>query len=426
MKQCILLLFLLIQLQLFARNYTLKECIEYALVNNSSIKLSTFDKSIAHSQIDEQLGSVLPQITASGGVEDAVQKKSTLTNDYYSFSGTALLQQKLYDPSFFIGLRAAKINEKQSQLTQDKVKEQTANAVCHQYYQTLVLQKQYQVVSRITASSKGTLDAIQAKYENGSAKKIDIDKMLVSYNNNLSRLRQTKLNYEQSINKLKYQIGLPVDSILELKDTLLTDSLLMHVDSVSEEGTEKNIDFQLLKINERLQYLTKESYAAGYLPSVSLTAKYMYSSTQDKFTFTNNWDQFGSIGVNLSIPVFDGFQKRAKLSQANYEIGKAKEKLTAEEQSIKVAISNYTKQYQIAADNLDNEKANLTLSETVYKNTLVSFQQGAASSLELIQAESSMQEAQNNYFTTLLTSFNAYLDLAQSKGTLMQFVASLK
>jgi outer membrane protein TolC len=426
MKQCILLLFILTQLQLYAREYSLKECIDYALVNNSTIKISAIDKSIAQGKIDEQTGAVFPQVTASGGVEDAVQKKSTLTNDYYTLSGTASLQQKIYDPVFFIGLKAAKINKEQSQLILDKTKEQTAYTVCLQYYQTLVIQKQYQVVSRITTSAKGTLDATKSKFENGSAKKIDVDKILVSYNNNLSRLRQINLNYEQSINNLKYQIGLPVDSILVLRDTLLTDSLMPRADSASEDSIENSIDYQLLKIAERLQYSTRDSYAAGYLPSVSLTAKYMYSSTPDKFTFNNSWDQYGSIGVNLSIPLFDGFQKRSKLSQANYEICKAKEKLSAEAQSIKIAISNYTKQYQIAADNLENEKANLTLSESVYKNTLVSFQQGAESSLELIQAESSMQEAQNNYFTTLLTCFNAYLDLAQSKGILMKYVASLK
>jgi outer membrane protein len=426
MKQCILLLCLLTQLQLYARNYTLKECIDYALVNNSTIKISNLDKSIAHGKINEQIGTVLPQVTASCGIEDAVQKKSALTNDYYTLSGTASLQQKIYDPLFFVGVKAAKINEKQSQLTLDKKKEQTAYTVCRLYYQTLVIQKQYQVVSSITASAKGTLDATRSKYDNGSAKKIDVDKILVSCNNNLSRLRQTNLNYEQSINNLKYQIGLPVDSILVLKDTLLTDSLLIDLDAASEESIENSIDYQLLKIAERLQYSTRDSYAAGYLPSVSLTAKYIYSSTPDKFTFNNSWDQYGSIGVNLSIPVFDGFQKRTKLSQADYEISKAKEKLTAEEQTIKVAISNYTKQYQIAADNLENEKANLTLSESVYRNNLVSFQQGAQSSLELIQAESSMQEAQNNYFTTLLSYFNAYLDLSQSKGILMKYVASLK
>src|SRR5512133_805887 len=424
MNRCLQILLFLIQMQLFARNYSLRECVVYALENNSTIKVSTLNNAVAQGKIDEQIGTVLPQVSASGGIEDALQKINNSTNDYCTISGTASLQQKIYDPGFVAGLKAAKISKTQSVLELEKVKEQTAYAVCRQYYQTLVFHKQEQVLSRIANGTKATLDATQSNFEHGSVKKVDVDKIRINYNNNLSRLRETNLNYEQSINKLKYQIGLPADSTLVLADTLLFDSL--NVDSVSGIFVDNSIDYQILKTTERLQNSIKEIYAAGYLPSLSLSAKYMYSSTPDNLTFNDRWNQNGSIGINLTIPIFDGFQKRAKISQVSNEIAKAKENLASEEQLITVTISNYKKQYEIASGNLENEKDNLTLSEAVYQNTLISFQQGAESSLELLQAESSMQEAQNNYFATLLSYYNAYLDHAQSRGVLMDYVASLK
>jgi outer membrane protein TolC len=417
---------MLTQMQLFARNYTLRECVEYALENNSSIKTANLDNAVAQGKIDEQIGTALPQVTISGGIEDAVQKIHSTTNNSYTISGTTSLQQKIYDPAFFTGVKLAKISKTQSELKLEKTTEQIAYSVCCQYYQTLVIQKQYHVLSRIATDAKATLDATILNYEHGSGKKIDIDKMRVTCNNDLSRLRQTNLNYEQSINKLKYQIGLPVDSTLVPADTLFTGSLNLEVDSVSGNCVENSIDYKILKTTESLQNTTKDIYAASYLPSLSLSAKYMYISTPDRLTLSDSWNQSGSVGINLTIPIFDGLQKRAKISQVSNEIAKVKESLVAEEQSIKVTISNYKKQYEIAASNLENEKANLTLSEAVYQNTLISFQQGAESSLELLQAESSMQEAQNNYFSTLLSLYFAYLDLAQSSGKLMDFVASLK
>ncbi|MDD3323043.1 MAG: TolC family protein, partial [Paludibacter sp.] len=128
------------------------------------------------------------------------------------------------------------------------------------------------------------------------------------------------------------------------------------------------------------------------------------------------------VGLKLSIPVFSGLQRKSRIEQSAINIERAKENIKLTEQSIKVDISNYEIQYQNALDNIKNEKENFELAERVYKNTQLERKEGISTSYDLIQAESSLREAQNNYFSKLLNLYIARINFEQSKGTLEKFI----
>jgi outer membrane protein TolC len=218
-------------------------------------------------------------------------------------------------------------------------------------------------------------------------------------------------------------MGMPVDSTVVLADIMLNpDSESIEIRTPNGKYYETIIDYQLQKINLQLQEADRSKNMAAYLPSLSLNAKYNYQAMSSDLNSDMNWYDNSSIGLSLSIPLFDGLQKSARLAQSKLSIEKAKENIKLAEQSIKVDVSNYEIQYRNAIDNIKSEKENLSLAEDVYKNTLLEYQQGASSSLDLVQAESSLREAQDNYFNRLLNLFIARLDFEQSKGTLMDYI----
>ena len=87
-------------------------------------------------------------------------------------------------------------------------------------------------------------------------------------------------------------------------------------------------------------------------------------------------------------------------------------------------ISNYENQYINALDNINREKENLDLAESVFENTQLEYQQGTSSTLDLIQSESAYMVAQNTYFNKLLDLYIARLELEKAKGNLMKFINS--
>ena len=285
---------------------------------------------------------------------------------------------------------------------------------------------QINVLKSTLIASEQSLKSIELKYENGMAKKIDVDKIRVSFNNTKSQLEQAELSYSQSLNTLKYNMGMPVDSSITLADTTInTSKYLLENDTVHKLQMENIIDYQLKKTNVSLMQTDKKTKVAAFMPVLSFYGNYNYNAMRQEFNFFDagkDWYPSSAIGLKLTIPIFDGLQRSSKVAQSELNIKIAKENLLLSEQSIKVDISNYEIQYKNALDNINREKENLDLAESVYKNTQLEYQQGSGSTLDLIQSESSYMAAQNTYFNKLLDLYIARIELEKTKGNLMNFI----
>ena len=175
--------------------------------------------------------------------------------------------------------------------------------------------------------------------------------------------------------------------------------------------------------------IDKKTKVSAFLPSLSFYGNYNYNAQRQEFNFFDadkDWYPSSGIGLKLTIPIFDGLQRNSRVVQSILNIKIANENLLLTEQSIKVDISNYEIQYKNALDNINREKENLDLAESVYKNTQLEYQQGTGSTLDLIQSESSYLVAQNTYFNKLLNLYIARIEFEKAKGSLTSFINNLK
>jgi len=442
----IAILFFVLCLPIFGQTYSLKQCIEYAQQNNSNIKIAHLDSDISGKVVNEQIGKGLPQINISGTLEDKLKISTQLIpgeffgqpagtfipvkfGTQYNVAGTLSLTQKILDPSFWVGLEASKISESMAEQNIQKTDEQTMYDVSTSYYRASIIQKRLENLKIILAASERTLRSTELKFKNGLVKKIDVDKIKVSFNNTNSQVQQTDLSYKQALNNLKFFMGMPVDSTIFLSEALPDYEDTSAQTNSSGNIFENRIDYQIQKTNLLLYEADKKNNMFAYLPSLSFYANYGYSAMRSEFDIFKSgkqWFNYSSIGLEFKLPVFSGFQKYSKVQQSQLNVEKAKEAIKRTEQSIKVEISNYYIQFKNALDNIQNEKENLALAESVYSNTQLAFSQGTGSSLDLVQTESALRETQNNYYSKLLTLYIAKLDLEKSQGTLINYINNLK
>ena len=346
---------------------TLKECIKYSLTNNSNIKIANYDVDVSKKKIVEKIGNYLPQINALGSLDDNLKLATQLIpaemlggtpgtfipitfGNKYSVSAGGQLDQKLYDPSSIYGIKRAKIDNEISIQTLQKTTEQTIYDISLVYYQTLVIQMQMNVLKSTLKASEQSLKSIELKFNNGMAKKIDVDKIRVSFNNTKSQLEQAALSYYQSLNTLKFNMGMPVDSSMVLADTTINiNNHFLEDKKGSDFQIDNLIDYQLKKTNISLMQIDKKTNLAAFQPSLSFYGNYNYNAMRQEFTFfdsNKNWYSSSAIGIKLTVPIFDGLQRNSKVAQSVLNIKKAKEDLLLTEQSIKVDISNYEIQYK--------------------------------------------------------------------------------
>lgn len=438
------IIFLLAGTSAFSQeSFTLKECINYALNQNSNVKVSQYNLTISDKKIDEEIGKYLPQLNIASSFDDNVKLPTSLLpaqlmggpagtfipitfGNQYNFNTGLQLTQKLYDPTAILNIKNAKVAKNISELSNQKTKEETIYDICRSYYQTLVIKMQINVLNNTLLASNESLKSIELKYNNGVAKKIDADRIRVNFNNTNSQLDQSSLNYEQSLNRLKFAMGMPLENSIALTDTNLSNQdEILNYQFNNKYDYHNTLDYQINKFNLSRAEINKDISVSAFLPTLSLVGNYNYNAMRQEFTFFEGnkpWYQSSSFGLRLNIPIFDGMQRNYKYSQALISNKIADETLNLTEQTIKMNISNFEIQYKNALENIGREKENLSLAENVYKSSQLEYSQGMLSTVDLIQSESSYLISQNNYYGKLLSLYLARLDLEKAKGTLMTFI----
>lgn len=416
---------------------TLKDAINYALQNKAEAKKAKLEVENSQYQIQEVRSRALPQITVNGNMTyNPILQLNALPGDYFGAPGTTILAplgqkwtanggvnltQNLFDQSVFTGLKAARSTREfyqiNAQLTEEQVIEKVANA----YYQVFVQREKLAVVNSNYENTTKAKNVIQGQFDNGLAKKIDLDRITVKLYN-INTQRQQLINAVQlQENALKFYMGMPIETNIELPES----EFEVNIHNLSDApNTANRTEYVLLSKQEQLLDFQKKSIIAAYYPTISLTAGYNYIGQGPQMPLFAKpadgvyWSDFSSIGLNVRIPVFTGFGTRAKIRQAEIDLKKIKEEKIDAKLSLDLAYENAKTQIENSMITITNQKENAKLAQEVLENTRNNYYQGLAPLTDLLDAENALVEAQNNYNTALLEYKLAEIQLIKSKGEL--------
>jgi outer membrane protein len=430
--------------------FTIKDCIVYAGENNSNVKVARLDEQIGKHQVNEVKGRALPQININGNFEDKVKVPLMVIPAGSPFAAAAgpaganglafragyqyfsTLQaeatQMIIDPSFGIGLKAANRSKELYRQSTEQVSEQVALNISNSYYNVVVLNEQLSLLKTNLESTRKILAVTELQMANGVAKQVDVKRLRVNASNLESQITQAELNYNNAMNNLKYNMGMPLEQNLVLADTSLATGAETMLNEKAENAYENRIEYKLGKTNLELQKLNIKNQRSGYFPTLSAYANYGYVGQGPTFGFfktpENRWVEYttSSIGLRLRIPVFDGLQRNARIQQANIKYRQQEENLNLLKQGINLEVSNATAQYNNTLKRVEAEKANEELAQEVYQITQLEFREGVSTSTDLVQAETAWRVAQNTYTRTLFELFNARLNVEKAKGNLMNYL----
>ena len=440
MKKSILILILTFSAGVNAqelKSLTLKDAIVYALENKADAKKARLQIEKGEYEIKEVRSRALPQIAANGSLNyNPILQTTVIDGAGFGQPGTTIqaafgqkwnstagisLNQALYDQAVFVGLKAAKSTREfyqiNAQLTEEQVIERVANA----YYQVYVTRQNLTVLDNNLKNTTKVKDIIKGQYDNGLAKKIDLDRTMVRISN-INTLRQQTINaVTLQENALKFFMGLPVDTRISIPETEfeITPNAL----SLAPDTTTRT-EYLLLKKNEQLLEYQKKSIEANYYPSLSLTGGYNFIGQGPEMPWFKKpsdgvyWSDFASVGLNLRIPIFTGFGTKARVSQADNKLASIKVDLEETKLALDLQYTNARTQIENSIVSINNQKENAKLAQEVLTNTNNNYIQGLASLTDLLEAESELVVAQNNYTTALLDYKLAEIQVIKAKGEL--------
>ncbi len=326
-----------------------------------------------------------------------------------------------FDGSYFVGLQAAKglkeMTERQVGITEQEIKYNVSQA----YLTAIMARQNKSIIEKNISNLERSLNELKAMNANGFIEQLDVDRLTLSLANLRTELQALTQQTELAETVLKFQMGFPLTDPIELTDDV--ELLLVAAKPVSADG---EIDFsnrrelEIMDRNRGLNELNLKRLKAMYLPSVSVFAQAQVALNRNNL-FTDNdipWIPAVVAGVQVNVPIFDGFSKKASIERAKITLEKIEIQKDQFEQATTLQVINARKRYTIAMDRVESQKQNLALAEKIYNVTQVKYREGVGSSIEVSQAERELYQSQANYLNALYDLLQSQVDLSNALGTL--------
>jgi outer membrane protein len=423
------------------KTLTLKEALTYALQNKADAKKSKLQVENSEYQIQEIRSKALPQISGNANLTyNPILQTSVIDGGSFGQPGTSIqatfgqkwtsgagisLSQALFDQSVFTGLRAAKSTREFYQINDQLTEEQVIERVANNYYGVYVQRERLILLDSNYVNTTKVRDIVQGQFDNGLAKKIDLDRIIVKMSNIDTERQQIKNQITLQENALKFYMGMPIETQIEIpqEEFEVVPAALTEVPNV-----ENRTEYLLLKKQEELLVFNKKATEALYYPTLNLVAGYNYIGQGPEMPLFAKpkdgvyWSDYSSIGLNLHVPIFTGFGTRAKVRQADVQIRSLQEDIKDTKLSLDLDYRNAMAQIENNLITINNQKENMRLAKEILSDTKNNYLQGLASLTDLLDAENESLEAQNNFTRAILDYKIAEITLIKSKGELKTLI----
>lgn len=407
---------------------SLEECIQYALEKNEDIINAKYDNDIAQTQIDETLSQGLPQINGNVGFTNNIEIQNVIVGDSALAFGTnytgnigLTASQLIFDGSFFVGLQASKAVKLLSQKEQRQTEVDIVEGVSKAYYLTLIAEENLKFLSRNFQTIDTLLYETTLMYENGFSEKIDVSRIKINHNNVKTDLVNSTKFLITSYNLLKFQMGMPIELGLQLKDdlnTLESDLYSLNVDTTG--AIYRRPEYDVLLTNRALVDLNIKNFNYQYIPNLYANFNLGWNGGNSSLgnMISGDWFDYSSIGVNLAIPIFDGLYKSSNIQRNRIQRQQIETSISQLENNIKREVIESVVKHENALRNIDAQKENLELSSEIYQTTRIKYQEGIGSNIEVVQTITDYEEARNNYLSALYDAATSQIELKKALGTL--------
>ena len=409
--------FLLVNAQ---KSFSLPQAIEEGLKNNIELKNAKLDIEYAKAVNKEILGKGLPQLSANGNFVYNYNLPTSLIPESafnpmapkdklqpvvfaqsYIFLGQLQATQVLFEPSLFVAYKARKVLVELSTISASRTELDVKEAITKAYYTVLVNKKRIDLLESNLTVLKKTKFTVEQLYKNGFSEKLDVDRLTVSLNGLESeKIKVTQL-LQLTENLLKFQIGIDLNESIELTDKLDEKEIQKIASLLADEIlAENSIEYQLSISNLKRKQFELQNQQLSKLPTIAAFWNYGYNGPTNNFNNVTFYSQ-GSEGINISIPLFSGFSKNAKIRQAKIELEKSKNNLDLLKKQYEIKGKSLSVNLRNAILTYNLEKQNMTLAEKVFKQTQKKYEVGTGTNLEIVQSQKDFVQAQTNFYNSL-------------------------
>jgi outer membrane protein len=409
---------------------TLDEAVATALRQNPFHQASQEKVAQARAQVRQAASGFLPTLNAQG--TDTLDEKLFVLEfpslvpgqppQRFSIDFTRDYQMALsFGLPLFTGGRLT-AGYKQAgyglQATQEAVRlseQETVFDVKRAFYTYLLAKEFSTVADESLALAEGFRNNVKNLYDVGMASKFELLLAEVQVTNLKPPSIRARNGIEVAALNLKTVLGIPLDTPIEVKGELVSPPLDPVTEAVVEEAQAqrpelRQLDYQRLMAGEMLKMARGSA-----MPTLAIGG--IYNLWSDRLMFRKvDWQNYYTISLSLSIPLFNGFDTLAKVGQSKAAIREIEwnRKGLAEMISfeVKQAVLNRTQ----ARETLLSQEKNVEQAREAVRIAELNYSEGLATNLDVLTAQVGLRQASTNYSQALYDCVMSDAQLEKALG----------
>jgi outer membrane protein len=407
------------------KQWTLQECIDYALANNIQIKKNALSTEQAKVDVLESKAALFPSLSFStnhnGSYRPFSESMVNLTNGTMTTSSS----ETNYNGSYGLNanwtvwngwrntnnIKKSKLSEKISELEEEVTANSIQEQIAQLYIQILYETEAVKVDEEIVKASVMQRDRASVMVEVGSLAKADLAQLEAQ----VTQDQYSLVNAQSQLQKYKLQLK----QLLEIHDEEDFDVVVPDIsDSHVLTAVPSKTDIYNNALNTRPEIATGKLNIesaemdikiakAAYLPTLSLTAGMgtsNSSASNDAITrqFKRNWNN--SLGLTLSVPIFDNRSAKSSVQRAKLNAQSIELDLIDKQKQLYSDIENYWLNATTSQQQYIYAKTNVESMEESYKLISEQFRLGLKNIVELTTGKNDLLNAQQQKLQTKYTS----------------------
>lgn len=387
---------------------TLEQAIDLTLKNNYDIRLAQNDAAITANDYAYANFAFAPRVNGSASkVWNTTQTKQEFLNGSKrdtsgihsrNFSANISLAWTLFDGLKMFATRQ-KLEAMRS-LGELAVKDQLVNTVANiiaGYYNIVQLKQQLRNVSEQMSISEERVKLSDAKFQTGLGPKTDWLQSKVDYNaQKAAYLRQQTL-IEQSKATLNQLMAIEAGNTgYDVQDTIPLNMALSYGD-LRQQVLQRNTGLLVAQQNLTVSQLQLKESKGDYFPIINFNSGYNYSRVNSNAatnSFSPVYNQNGVLnyGFSATVPIFNGFNVKRQVQDARLNVDYQQLMLENTRTKVDLSLSTAFKDYEYYKTAVILEEENMVLARENVMVALERFKQGVSTSIELREAQQSLED----------------------------------
>ena len=384
---------------------SLDQAIEIALEESNSIQIAELTIQKTGYAKKGTYASLYPNINASGSYQRTL-KKQVMAMELPGQPPMEIAVGKWNNVNLGVNASMPVINAqlwqslKLSSLNVEMAVEQARSSkismiakVKQSYYAVLLAQEMYDVYKEVYDNAKNNFDQAQKKYNAGKLSEYEFLRAQVNVSNAEPNVYSALAAIDLAIWQLKAMMGIDLSTKIgisgnldEYKDEMLVYNLNDTID-LNNNSSLIQLDMQEKQIDISLK-MTKFQY----IPTLSAAFSYSYMAMGANFDMI--WNPYSTLGVSLSIPIFDGFSKHNSIKQSKVSKDIIKMNREDTERNLNIAVKNYNNQMSTYMKNYIAAESTLEMAQKSYDIASKMYELGKATLVELNDAQLALVQAQ--------------------------------